>query len=66
MDGSIWVPLPRFFSTKTSSRVVFDPYSISELKPKEPRRHFDDRARTPNEGRSIASCFIYFDSFRAF
>jgi len=52
MDGSILVPLPRFFfSTKTSNRVVFDPYSISELRTTEPRRHSD---------------VIYFDSFRAF
>jgi hypothetical protein len=68
MDGSIWVPLPRFFSTKTSSRVVFYPYpySISELKPNEPRRHFDDRARTPMKGARSPPVVIYFDSFCAF
>jgi len=64
MDGSILVPLPRFFfSTKTSNRVVFDPYSISELKPTEPRRHSDDRARTPIKGTRSPPVVIYFDSF---
>jgi len=63
MDGSILVPLPRFFfSTKTSNRVVFDPYSISELKPTEPRRHSDDRARTPIKGTRSPPVVIYFDS----
>jgi len=55
-----------FFSTKTSNRVVFDPYSISELKPTEPRRHSDDRARTPIKGTRSPPVVIYFDSFRAF
>ena len=55
-----------FFSTKTSNRVVFDPYSISELKPTEPRRHSDDRARTPIKGTRSPPVVIDFDSFRAF